>query len=367
MRSFLRRMLPAFIPGAVGAGVMAAYTLLRRSPAAMASRLENIAMAWGRRASGVCAVFGFSVAELCWTLGVLGLVVCVVRAVRAVVRSRGRRWRVLGCRRRARSGAGILIWACYTAFWGVGHLAPSFYSSQTGLEAKPVSAEQLQRTAALFAQGANRYADQVARDETGLFSEDILSLFSRTDSLYTQLEEEFPALAGPVRRAKPMFYSPLMSALGFTGFYFPFTGEANVNIHSPGCMVPVTIAHELAHQRGVVFEDEANFTGIAACLSQSDPIFRYSACLMGYIHLANALLSADVEAWEQVSGSLSQPVLRDLEDNNAFWARYDTPVSDAAEGVYEGFLQSHGEDRGMQSYGACVDLLVAYYENADPL
>ncbi len=367
MKGFFRRMLPALILGAVGAAVLAAYTLLRRSPAAMAAWLQTIAMGWGRRASGVCAVFGFSVAELCWTLGVLGLILFVVLAVRAVWRSRGRRWRVLGCRLLALGCAGVFIWAGYTAFWGVGYLAPSFYSAQTGLEAKPVSVEQLQRTTALFAQGANYYADQVARDETGLFSEDLLSLFSRTDSLYTQLEQQFPALAGPVRRAKPMFYSPLMSALGFTGFYFPFTGEANVNIHSPGCMVPATIAHELAHQRGVVFEDEANFTGIAACLSQPDPVFRYSACLMGYIHLANALLAADAEAWEEISGSLNQLVLRDLEDNNAFWARYDTPVSDAAEGVYEGFLQSHGEERGMQSYGACVDLLVAFYQDADAL
>ena len=33
MKGFFRRMLPALILGAVGAAVLAAYTLLRRSPA----------------------------------------------------------------------------------------------------------------------------------------------------------------------------------------------------------------------------------------------------------------------------------------------------------------------------------------------
>ena len=36
-------------------------------------------------------------------------------------------------------------------------------------------------------------------------------------------------------------------------------------------------------------------------------------------------------------------------------------VAEAAEAVYTGFLQSYGQQLGMQSYGACVDLLVADY------
>lgn len=42
-----------------------------------------------------------------------------------------------------------------------------------------------------------------------------------------------------------------MSRINYTGFFFPYTAEANVNVDSPLCMLPSTIAHELAHQRGV--------------------------------------------------------------------------------------------------------------------
>ena len=63
--------------------------------------------------------------------------------------------------------------------------------------------------------------------------------------------------------------------MGFTGVYFPFTGEANVNVDAPACLVPATIAHEMSHQRMVFSELEANFVGIAAAVSCGDPVFQY--------------------------------------------------------------------------------------------
>ena len=48
-----------------------------------------------------------------------------------------------------------------------------------------------------------------------------------------------------------------------------------------------------------------------ASLLYGDPDYCYSACLLAYTHLGNALFSADREAWEEVYASLSEPVLRD--------------------------------------------------------
>lgn len=351
----------AVVLGVLGAISSLLYFLFQNDAAFMQRWLHTVALGWGRLCSGVCAFVPFSVAELCWTAAILGLLVFVGLLIRLLVQRKTGWKKALLVRLGCLACVGLFISSGYTALWGVGYRSPAFYSDPDKLVSEPVSLEDLTAVTAWFAAGANATSDLVKRDETGLFAEDVSAMFSRTDHLYDALSVEFPALSAPVRRAKPMLYSALMSRLGFTGFYFPFTGEANVNVHSPACLIPATIAHELAHQRGVVFEDEANFTAIAACLSQQDDVFRYSAYLMGYIHLSNALFSADRDAWQQISSSLNRQVLTDLEDNNAFWAKYESPVSDAAEGVYEGFLQSHGETRGMQSYGACVNLLVKYY------
>ena len=63
--------------------------------------------------------------------------------------------------------------------------------------------------------------------------------------------------------------------------------------------------------------------------------------------------------------SLSESVRADLRTNNAYWAQFETKAADVSEKVYESFLQTYGDDRGMQSYGACVDLLTVYYLDAE--
>lgn len=57
---------------------------------------------------------------------------------------------------------------------------------------------------------------------------------------------------------KPVANSWLMSRAQLTG-QFTFTYEANINILAPDYTIPATICHELAHTRGFMREDEANF------------------------------------------------------------------------------------------------------------
>ena len=158
-----------------------------------------------------------------------------------------------------------------------------------------------------------------------------------------------------------MLFSRVMSLLDFTGFFFPLTAEANVNMDFPSSLLPSTVAHELAHQRGVAKEQEANFVAVLACLDYGDPAYVYSAALLAYTHLGNALYNADREAWEKVYRSLDRQVLLDLAANHAYWQQFETPVQKASITVYEGFLQSYDQNMGLKSYGACVDLLVNDY------
>ena len=54
--------------------------------------------------------------------------------------------------------------------------------------------------------------------------------------------------------------------------------------------------------------------------------------------------------------------MADIQSNNAYWAPYrDTVVNSAADTVYTGLLHSYGQTDGLQTYGKCIDLLVAYY------
>ena len=248
--------------------------------------------------------------------------------------------------------------------WNAAYYASSF-QERSGLKAEPYSVETLAQVTALFAQKAAEFSTQVERDKNGLFAESLEAVFDRGPAVYENLVQEFPFLElEPSVRVKPLFFSRLQSILGFTGVYFPFTGEANVNIDAPACMIPATVAHEMAHQRMVASEQEANFVGIAAAVTSGDPVFQYSGYLFGLVQLCNALAPVDRDAWNTiVQQYFTQEMANDWNANNAYWAELSSPVEETAEQVYDSFLKGNDQELGIRSYGACVDLLVAYFGN----
>ncbi len=258
---------------------------------------------------------------------------------------------------------GLTIYAGFCLLWGVYYYGDDFIA-QSGLKNEPISVEQLERVTSYFVDLANRAGTAVKRDKDGVYAGDRSIILDRSPSLYRAVEREYPCLAGPELRAKGVLCSRVMSYLDFTGFFFPFTAEANVNLDFPPSLFASTVAHELAHQRGVAKEQEANFVAVLACMENGDPDYVYSAALLAYTHLGNALHKADPEAWTRVYSGLSEAVLADLAANRDYWKQFETPVQSVSNTVYEGFLHSYNQSLGLKSYGACVDLLVNYY---DPL
>ena len=76
------------------------------------------------------------------------------------------------------------------------------------------------------------------------------------ESEYNKVFEYFEFLNMHYSKTKPIKISKLFLHLQITGIYSPFTSEANVNILIPSVSIPFTIAHEMAHQIGIAYEDE---------------------------------------------------------------------------------------------------------------
>lgn len=340
---------------------LAAYFLLRENRAVMKFLCKALVRPWHAFAGRLFSAVPFSVTE--WVilflaaLGVVLLVLLIVQLIR-------RRWV-----KAYRTGMTILsvsaaMFALFCLWWGVLYYSDSF-TEQAGLERRDISVQELETVTRYFAEQVSSAGEHVERGEDGVFRADKSDIFRRSADIYGGAEQIFPCLAAPAVRAKPVLLSRLLSYIRYTGFFFPYTAEANLNADSPACLLPSTIAHELAHLRGVAREDEANFCAVVACMESGDEDYRYSGALLAYIYLGNALYSADYDAWREVYSTLSENVRADLRANNDYWARFETSAADVSEKVYESFLQTYGDDRGMQSYGACVDLLTAYYLDAE--
>jgi hypothetical protein len=253
------------------------------------------------------------------------------------------------------------VFFLFNLFLGSTYWGDSF-QDKSGFYSMPSTVDQLYETTKLFAIKASESGARVSRNEQGIFNEPIDEIFRNSDKIYDNLIQQYPFLDADFSRPKKMLFSKLMSWMSYTGFYFPFTGEANINIDAPASFLPSTIAHEQAHQRGIAFEQEANFVAILACIGSGDPVYEYSGYLLGFIHLNNALYRYDRERFNEVYASLSDEVRADIHYNNEYWSRYESPVSEASDAVYDTFLKSYGQELGIQSYGAVVDLLITYFQ-----
>ena len=310
--------------------------------------------------AGLWYLFPFSVVEWFYAAFILGVMAWVAVLFYRLRIRKGRRWDTfyggalgLGC-------LFLTTYGFYCVTWGVNYYADGF-QVKSGIYAQPVTAGELERVTLYFTEKLAETAGQVRRDEDGVFAVPREEIFDQSPRVYDNLSQEFPFLARRDRKPKKMFFSRLFSAMNFTGFYSPYTGESNLNVDSPACLLPANIAHELAHQRGIASEQECNFLAVAAAVSSEDPAYQYSGYLMGYIHLSNALYRADPERWAEIRGLLPEEAAADLRYHSAYWAQFEGLTAKVSTAIYDNALRSYGQTAGIQSYGTVVDLLVAYY------
>ena len=346
----------------LGSLAIGAHLVLRRNTAVMRRLSAGFVQPVHRILAALTAKLPFSLAEFLYALVIGGTLIYVAaEIVRLIGRDgRGRRLYRLLIRLLA---LGLAIYALFCTLWGVYYYGDDFVE-KSGLAMEEISAEDLELVTLYFAAQVNDLAPRVPRDGEGCCASDRTELLARSPALFRAVTEDFPCLAGPEVPAKRMFFSRIMSIIDFTGFFCPFTGEANVNADFPVGLFAATVAHELSHQRGVAKEQEANFVAVLASLESEDSEYSYSACLLAFVHLANALATVKPEAVRMIYAGLDAGVLADLQASNDYWARFESPVQTVTDAVYEGFLQSYDQKLGMRSYGACVDLLVNYYRPA---
>lgn len=337
----------------------ALYFSLRGNHELMNELSAHVIMPFERGIASLCYLTTVSVAEVCYVIAVAAAIFYLANTVRRLVQNENRGPIVYRFTLTV-IGTIFTVYAGFCLLWGVNYNADGF-QERSGIYERESTVEELARVTAYFADNLAAAAAEVARDGDGAFAESQEDIFAYSTQVYDHLYGEFPFLRLKDHIPKAVSLSRVMSRLDFTGFYFPFTGEANLNVDCPQSFLPATIAHEMAHQRGIASEQECNFLAIAASTGADNAAYRYSGWLMGYVHLGNALYRADQEKWRAIRDTLPDTVRLDLYQNNAYWALFEGTVRDTAQQVYDSFLKSQGEERGVQSYGTVVDLLMTYY------
>lgn len=359
MKAFLRRYRAQLRWLAGLAAFFAVYFPLRTCRGAMNWLCGRVILPLELALGRLCSVTSVSVAEVLILSGIFAAVFYLAWQVRCLIARPQKGQRAVRMALTVLC-AGLSIYAGFCLLWGVFYGADSF-QDKSGLTARGGTVEELTALTERFAREVSAAGDQVQRDENSCFAVPRSEIFAEAMSAYDGVVQVFDCLKKPAVMPKAFVSSRGMSYLDFSGFYFPFTGEANLNDESPAAYLPANICHEMAHQQGIAAEQECNFVAIMAATSADSAAYRYAGYLMGYVHLSNALYRVDQAAWQTIRDSLPDAVRADLRQNSAYWAQFDGLVNTAATKVYDGFLKSNGLTDGVQNYGTVVDLLLAYY------
>ena len=161
---------------------------------------------------------------------------------------------------------------------------------------------------------------------------------------------------------KPSLYSSLMNYMGVSGYFNPFTGEAQVNQQIPSVELPFTSCHEIAHELGYGFEYEANFIGYLVSTSDNDKFFNYSGHLEALMYALPELRSRDSLAFKKIIKTLSPAIITDIRNDLFYWRKYRGSTEKLISFFYTGYLKANKQPQGMQSYSDLVPLLCAYYK-----
>lgn len=263
--------------------------------------------------------------------------------------------------------------------------ASTFSENYFGEETGDYTFEQFVNVYNYVASECNRLSTEMVRDEEGRIVYDgNAGANSRRNQMADEaiacmqkLGETYPQLDGWYPRPKPMMFSDLMCQQYMCGYYFPFSMEANYNDVMYLMNKPATFCHELAHLRGYIFEDEANFIAYLACLESEDPVFQYAGYLSVINYLSNDLYKAYLDEEELFVETVTKTglvaPLEQVSRDNIFveeheWDRINDKAvvdTETVEEVSDTFtnatLKLNGVSDGMVSYSRVVRLLLQYY------
>ncbi|HVG14582.1 MAG TPA: DUF3810 domain-containing protein [Chitinophagaceae bacterium] len=258
----------------------------------------------------------------------------------------------------------LAIYIVFNIFWGLNYDRQGI-SYQLGLEVKPYTLTDLDTITNLLQQKLNGTAvllEPTQREKLNsnrTLAREGVAAFVIAGKKYTFLQYENPSI-------KPSLFSHIGHFFGFTGYYNPFSGEAQIKTTVPFFLKPFVLTHEIGHQLGYAKENEANFVSFFACRSSANAEFRYSVYYEMYQYAIRELTKRDSVLARNYKDKLLPQVKRDNEEFRRYLERSANPIEPFVSAFYGGYLRMNNQPKGKDTYDEVVAWLIAYQKKYGP-
>jgi len=157
----------------------------------------------------------------------------------------------------------LLIYIIFTLFWGLNYYRQGI-EKQLGLKLETYSVDDLYSLTSVLQQRLNSYAEKIDSVQRLQYNRNNL-LFTKGEESFKIAQQQYPFLLYSASSVKPSIFTPVGHWFGFTGYYNPFSAEAQIKTSIPVFLKPFVLTHEIAHQLGYAKENEASFVAYLTC------------------------------------------------------------------------------------------------------
>jgi Protein of unknown function (DUF3810) len=304
----------------------------------------------------------FSVGDLLYGFFVLWLIVKLVKGIKLLLQKKAT-WKGVGRRCIKTALLFLLLYVVFNGFWGINYNRQGI-AYQLQLNVDSSNYDELKQITAVLIEKMNVTKQHLVINKVAYPSNKVL--FDKVAAAYASAQKQFPFLSYKPVSMKPSLWGWLGNYTGFTGYYNPFTGEAQLNTTVPKFLQPFVACHEAAHQLGYAKENEANSVGFLAALHSGDSLLLYSTYFDLYNYASRqlylqAFLQKDSLLIKDYRERLSPEVKADFKEMAAFYRRHRNPIEPVIRSGYGFYLKNNNQPQGIKTYDAVTAFVIAYY------
>lgn len=164
------------------------------------------------------------------------------------------------------------------------------------------------------------------------------------EELYKILEKEYEKLPSYYSEffvaPKKTIFSPVFSATGISGLTFLPSGETMLNAQNMQCSSLVAAAHETAHLKGVMRENDAVLTAVYVLISSGNEYFRYCGYMYYLPQMYNLYYS--LYGTDDALPPFPEKAWKERQKEAAFWAEKESFVTDIGSFFNDLYIKLNG-------------------------
>ena len=254
-----------------------------------------------------------------------------------------------------------ILYFCFYLFWGLNYFREPL-SKNLGFKSSKYTTEELVKVTKKIILTLNDTQYKITKNDTlrVIIPYTKKEIYSKSVVGYDNIYKKYPQLEYNYPSVKSSLMSLLQTYNGISGYLNPLTGEAHINNLIPKNGYPTTTCHEIAHQIGFAAENEANFIGFLASISNDDIYFKYSGYRMAFSYTISEIRKRNKELASQLFRTINKGIVKDFQFSSSFWKKYQNPIEPVIKKGYNSYLKANKQSKGIDSYNYVVDLLINY-------